>query len=101
MVTGWPFEIRLRTEETPYYHHNGFARTFLERNRMSTIIQRQESTAELPLRDQWAVITGASKGIGLGIARAFVDAGAHVALVAPPRCGLGDGGGGLRGGSPL
>ncbi|HSS08770.1 MAG TPA: SDR family oxidoreductase [Acidimicrobiales bacterium] len=49
---------------------------------MSRVTQREESTAELQLRDQWAVVTGASKGIGLGIARAFVDAGAHVAVVA-------------------
>lgn len=34
------------------------------------------------LGGQWAVITGASKGIGLGIAAAFVDAGASVVLIA-------------------
>src|ERR1700694_1836737 len=49
---------------------------------MSSVSQREASEAEVPLRDQWAVITGASKGIGLGIARAFVDAGAHVVVVA-------------------
>jgi glucose 1-dehydrogenase len=49
-------------------------------SRMS--FKRQESAAALPLLDQWAVVTGASKGIGLGIARAFVEAGAHVAVVA-------------------
>jgi NAD(P)-dependent dehydrogenase (short-subunit alcohol dehydrogenase family) len=35
-----------------------------------------------PLLDLWTVITGASKGIGLGIAHAFVTAGANVVLVA-------------------
>jgi 3-oxoacyl-[acyl-carrier protein] reductase len=49
---------------------------------MTDVTQHEESTAVLPLRDQWAVITGASKGIGFGIARAFVDAGAHVVVVA-------------------
>jgi NAD(P)-dependent dehydrogenase (short-subunit alcohol dehydrogenase family) len=34
------------------------------------------------LDGQWAVVTGSSKGIGLGIAEAFVDAGASVMLVA-------------------
>lgn len=34
------------------------------------------------LADQWAIVTGASKGIGLGIAEAFVGAGANVVLVA-------------------
>jgi NAD(P)-dependent dehydrogenase (short-subunit alcohol dehydrogenase family) len=34
------------------------------------------------LDGQWAVITGSSKGIGLGIAEAFVAAGASVMLVA-------------------
>ncbi len=35
-----------------------------------------------PLLGQWAAITGASKGIGLGIATQFVDAGASVVIVA-------------------
>lgn len=34
------------------------------------------------LHGRWTVITGASKGIGKGIATAFVEAGAHVLLVA-------------------
>lgn len=34
------------------------------------------------LHGRWTVITGASKGIGKGIAAAFVEAGAHVLLVA-------------------
>lgn len=34
------------------------------------------------LSGRWAVITGGSKGIGLGIAHALLAAGAHVALVA-------------------
>ncbi len=34
------------------------------------------------LADRWAAITGGSKGIGQGIASRFVDAGAHVAVVA-------------------
>jgi 3-oxoacyl-[acyl-carrier protein] reductase len=35
-----------------------------------------------PLRGQWAVVTGASKGIGHGIATAFVAAGANLVMVA-------------------
>jgi glucose 1-dehydrogenase/3-oxoacyl-[acyl-carrier protein] reductase len=35
-----------------------------------------------PLAGQWAAITGASKGIGLGIAARFVDAGANVVIIA-------------------
>ena len=34
------------------------------------------------LAGQWAVVTGASKGIGYGIAERFVDAGANVIIVA-------------------
>ena len=34
------------------------------------------------LDGQWAVVTGGSKGIGLGIARALLDGGANVVLVA-------------------
>ena len=40
-----------------------------------------------PLLDLWTVITGASKGIGLGIAHAFVTAGANVVLVRARRNG--------------
>ena len=43
---------------------------------MSTVIQHR------PLAGQWAAITGASKGIGLGIAARFVDAGANVVMIA-------------------
>ena len=35
-----------------------------------------------PLAGQWAAITGASKGIGLGIAARFVGAGANVVIIA-------------------
>jgi NAD(P)-dependent dehydrogenase (short-subunit alcohol dehydrogenase family) len=38
-----------------------------------------------PLLGQWAAITGASKGIGHGIATEFVSAGAHVVMVARGR----------------
>lgn len=34
------------------------------------------------LRGRWAVVTGGSRGIGLGIADALMGAGAHVAIVA-------------------
>jgi len=34
------------------------------------------------LADQWAVVTGGSKGIGLGIAHALLDGGANLVLVA-------------------
>lgn len=37
------------------------------------------------LTGQWAVVTGASKGIGAGIAEALVDQGAHALLVARNR----------------
>ena len=45
---------------------------------------REERMAmgEHRLDEMWAVITGGSKGIGLGIAAAFVRHGAHVVLVA-------------------
>ncbi|HUF96592.1 MAG TPA: SDR family oxidoreductase [Ilumatobacter sp.] len=35
-----------------------------------------------PLAGQWSLVTGASKGIGYGIAEKLVDAGSHLALVA-------------------
>jgi NAD(P)-dependent dehydrogenase (short-subunit alcohol dehydrogenase family) len=37
---------------------------------------------DLQLRDKVAVVTGASKGIGAGIARGFVEAGAHKVVAA-------------------
>lgn len=40
------------------------------------------SACERPLAGQFAAITGGSKGIGLGIARRFVQAGASVVLLA-------------------
>jgi glucose 1-dehydrogenase len=43
---------------------------------MSTDLQ------DRPLAGQWAAITGASKGIGLGIAARFVSAGANVVIIA-------------------
>lgn len=52
---------------------------------------------EAVLRDQWAVVTGASKGIGLGIAGALVDAGASVVLVARGEAALEAAGEILRG----
>jgi glucose 1-dehydrogenase len=44
--------------------------------------QQMHPTQQLPLAGQWAAITGGSKGIGLGIAERFIDAGASVALLA-------------------
>jgi len=51
---------------------------------------------EADLQGQWAVVTGASKGIGLGIAGALVDAGASVVLVARGRDALEPAGEALR-----
>lgn len=48
------------------------------------------------LEGQWAVVTGASKGIGAGIAEAFVAAGAHVLLVARTAADLDSAAAGLR-----
>jgi glucose 1-dehydrogenase len=48
------------------------------------------SNAERPLAGQFAAITGGSKGIGLGIARRFVQAGASVVLLARNEAGLAD-----------
>jgi NAD(P)-dependent dehydrogenase (short-subunit alcohol dehydrogenase family) len=45
-------------------------------------MERAMSGAECPLAGQFAAITGGSKGIGLGIARRFVQAGASVVLLA-------------------
>jgi NAD(P)-dependent dehydrogenase (short-subunit alcohol dehydrogenase family) len=50
-----------------------------------------------PLLGQWSVVTGASKGIGLGIATRFVDAGANVVIVARGVEALKDAGEQLRG----
>lgn len=44
--------------------------------------ERGPAAGALPLQGQWAVVTGASKGIGRGIAERFVAAGANVVLVA-------------------
>ena len=48
------------------------------------------------LQDQWALVTGASKGIGLAIAEHLVAAGAHVALAARDPAALSDAARGLR-----
>src|SRR3954470_5719712 len=41
-----------------------------------------ERAQDPPLAGQWAVVTGSSEGIGLGIAEGLARAGAGVALVA-------------------
>ncbi len=40
----------------------------------------EESLSSLPLQDEVAIITGAAKGIGRGIALAMAEAGAHIVI---------------------
>jgi 3-oxoacyl-[acyl-carrier protein] reductase len=49
---------------------------------MATQIEPTAAAINRPLSGQWAVVTGASKGIGLGIASGFVSAGANVVIIA-------------------
>src|SRR5436190_8919489 len=49
-----------------------------------------------PLAGQWAVVTGGSKGIGFGIARGLIQAGADVVLVARGQGALDTAAGELR-----
>lgn len=45
-------------------------------------MEQAVADASRPMRGQYTVVTGGSLGIGLGIARSFVEAGAHVMIVA-------------------
>src|SRR2546430_15069827 len=49
---------------------------------MTTDVTTHDPRLALPLLGQWALVTGASKGIGFAIAEEFVRAGANVVLVA-------------------
>jgi 3-oxoacyl-[acyl-carrier protein] reductase len=49
---------------------------------MTTDVTTQDGAVALPLLGEWALVTGASKGIGFAVAKEFVGAGANVVLVA-------------------
>jgi 3-oxoacyl-[acyl-carrier protein] reductase len=49
---------------------------------MTTDMSTQAAGVALPLLGQWALVTGASKGIGFAVAEEFVGAGANVVMVA-------------------
>jgi 3-oxoacyl-[acyl-carrier protein] reductase len=49
---------------------------------MTTDMTTSDARVGLPLLGQWALVTGASKGIGLAVAEEFVAGGCNVVLVA-------------------
>jgi 3-oxoacyl-[acyl-carrier protein] reductase len=49
---------------------------------MTTDVTTLDARVGLPLLGQWAMVTGASKGIGFAVAEEFVGAGGNVVLVA-------------------
>ncbi len=55
---------------------------------MATAEDHSSAAATGLLRDQWAVVTGGSKGIGFAIAERFVSEGANVVIVARDKATL-------------
>src|SRR4029078_5336066 len=66
-----------------------FGRDQAQNERLDIDVARiVESSMEISLSGRSAIVTGASKGIGLGVATRFAQSGADVAIVARGREGL-------------